>query len=489
MRINRVALFGFIIALSGGLLSFCWNVIFNFVLSKTIRLTPGSSLTKQWKDPEVPLYTDIYLFNWTNPEQLYDENFVPNVVELGPYSFRDVFSRVNVKWNKNKTVSFRRRRFWYFDPTRSARPLSDNITLINPVALSAAHVSRFNNYLLQLSVSGALKVTGQKLWITGTAGEVLFDGYDDPLVKIASKLVKNEGVTYDKFGFFYMKNGSSVTEGYFNVNTGEDDFTKIGIMRYWNYMNRTDFYQADCGMINGSDGSFYPPGNPKEKPIEMYTVDFCRTLKFHYVDDREVEGIPSYRYVGTKMLLDSGELDPENWCFCGGECLPPGVLNISSCARGAPVFISYPHFLHADPYYLKQVRGLDPSEEKHQFHIIVEPTTGFPLEVTGRFQFNFMLQPNENIGMYSKVPRVLFPVLWCEEIARITPEFASGLKLLLAVPTIGLCLSLALVVIGLILLAVAFMRIKRNRRDQNGQQMYSMVNTKPLEDQRRHPLT
>lgn len=486
MKIPRLAFAGLIVALLGGVLSFCWDVIFNLILSKTIRLTPNSTLFKSWKNPDVPLYMNIYLFNWTNPEQLFDEDFVPNLVELGPYTYRDKFERVNVTWNKNKTVSFRRRRFWYFEPTKS-RSLSDKITIINPVAVSASHVSRYSNYLMQLSLSSALKITGQKIWITKTAGELLFNGYDDPLVTIASKMLRGKGdeIVYDKSGLFYMRNGSSVYEGIFNVETGEDDFTRIGMMRSWNYVNRTDFYKAECGMINGSDGSFHPAGNPKEKPLQMYATEFCRTLKFDYVSDTEVEGIPSYRYAGTKRLLDSGDLDPDNWCFCSGECVPQGVLNISSCARDAPVFISYPHFLHADPFYIRQVKGMNPSAEKHEFHITVEPKTGFPLEVAGRFQFNFLLQPNKNIGMFSNVPRVFFPVMWCQEIARITPEFASNLKLLLAVPMMGLSFSIGLVLLGLILLAVAFRRVKKkDKKLQDIQQTYAMVTTSPCEEQR-----
>jgi len=30
---------------------------------------------------------DIYFFNWTNPEELMNDGFKPNLVEMGPYRF------------------------------------------------------------------------------------------------------------------------------------------------------------------------------------------------------------------------------------------------------------------------------------------------------------------------------------------------------------------------------------------------------------------
>jgi hypothetical protein len=30
---------------------------------------------------------DVYFFNWTNPEELMNDGFKPNLVEVGPYRF------------------------------------------------------------------------------------------------------------------------------------------------------------------------------------------------------------------------------------------------------------------------------------------------------------------------------------------------------------------------------------------------------------------
>ena len=88
-----------------------------------------------------------------------------------------------------------------------------------------------------------------------------------------------------------------------------------------------------------------------------------------------VHGLTGYRYKLGQTLLDNGSSDPSNWCNCGGECVPQGVLNVSSCRHGAPAFVSYPHFLDADPFYSNKLQGMKPDPEKHRFYITIEPVS------------------------------------------------------------------------------------------------------------------
>lgn len=92
-----------------------------------------------------------------------------------------------------------------------------------------------------------------------------------------------------------------------------------------------------------------------------------------------------------------GFLDADNKCFCGGECAPSGVINVTACRFGSPVFMSYPHFYQADQIYLEQVEGLEPNRDNHEFYIIVEPALGTILEIAARFQVNMLVEPIKNI--------------------------------------------------------------------------------------------
>lgn len=73
--------------------------------------------------------------------------------------------------------------------------------------------------------------------------------------------------------------------------------------------------------------------------------------------------------------MDNGTADPDTWCNCGGECVPQGVLNISACRYGAPGFVSYPHFLDADPIFSQKIKGMSPNPEKHRMYVTLEPVS------------------------------------------------------------------------------------------------------------------
>lgn len=72
-------------------------------------------------------------------------------------------------------------------------------------------------------------------------------------------------------------------------------------------------------------------------------------------------------------------------------------MNISACRFGSPVFMSYPHFYKADPYYVEQIDGMMPEQDKHEFYMVLEPRTGVALEVAARFQVNMLVEPIDGI--------------------------------------------------------------------------------------------
>jgi hypothetical protein len=80
----------------------------------------------------------------------------------------------------------------------------------------------------------------------------------------------------EKFAWFYKRNNTSEQDGYFNVETGEDDISKIGLVRSWNFKNRTDFFEDECGEIGGTIGDLYPPGQKRNTPVQMFSAEFCK---------------------------------------------------------------------------------------------------------------------------------------------------------------------------------------------------------------------
>jgi hypothetical protein len=56
--------------------------------------------------------------------------------------------------------------------------------------------------------------------------------------------------------------------------------------------------------------------------------------------------------------------------------------------------------------------------------------------------------------MFKDVPTILFPAMWFEERATLTPELASSVGILLQLPTAGLFCSLGLLLAGLVSLGL-----------------------------------
>ncbi|XP_075225476.1 protein croquemort-like [Lycorma delicatula] len=449
-----------------GLISLFGNsAIYEHILKQELGLSRNSKSFEVWHETPVPMYIEFYFFNWTNPDKLNTEK--PAFVEMGPYRFREKHKKVNITWNNNGTVSFKRIRYWHYDAEHSVGELSDNVTTLNAVSLTAAFTVRNWHYILKKSLSLGLTSTGQKMSITKTVNELLFEGYSDTLLNLARKMPAFKGVEipFDKFGWFYTRNGSDEFDGYFNMETGTERLDKIGKLDTWNFKNHTTFYDDDCSEINGSAGEFWPPNQNRTVPLEMYSPDLCRSISFTYLEDRTVNGIQGLTYILDKELLDNGTHVKENLCYCSGECSPSGVINVTTCHYGAPAFVSYPHFYQADPYYSDLIDGMLPETDKHQFYITIEPNVGIPLDVGARLQVNLLLQPLSGIELYSKAPRVYFPMLWFNQRATMPPDMAASLKLFIMMPTILIGIGWGFIIVGLVISFISLAILyKSNRR-------------------------
>lgn len=88
-----------------------------------------------WQKPSLKLYMDIYLFNWTNPEDFLNHSTKPIFEEIGPFRFREYPEKINITWNDhNSTVSYRQISTFYFDEEGSKASLDDMITSVNLVS-------------------------------------------------------------------------------------------------------------------------------------------------------------------------------------------------------------------------------------------------------------------------------------------------------------------------------------------------------------------
>ncbi|CAO1409251.1 unnamed protein product [Diamesa tonsa] len=444
---------GIVLIAFGASFAIFWPQTFQYLMHKELKLTPEARSYQEWKQPSVPLYMDIYFFNWTNPEDLSNNMTKPIMKELGPYRFREKPEKINITFNDNSTVSYKTMSTFFFDDEGSNGTLDDIITTINVVSVGAAAKARDWPYIKQKTVSMGLTVYEQEIHVTKSARELLFEGYEDNMVLMAKEnpIFDTGEIPFDRIGWFYKRNATAELTGYFNAHTGVDDIRKLGTIQEWNFNKNNKYYDGKCSKLYGSTGEFFPPGQTRNKPIALFTPDMCRSVPFDYEKDVDVHGVTGYRYTGGARAVDNGTLYPENKCFCGEDCMPSGVMNISACRYESPVFMSFPHYYAGDPFYLNQVDGLKPIKEKHQPFFTIEPTTGAPLEVTARFQANFLIRNNEDIALFQEAPRVIIPVMWFEQKFAMDKKMADEIKAGLAIPRIGQMMGFVLILLGIIL--------------------------------------
>ena len=65
---------------------------------------------------------------------------------------------------------------------------------------------------------------------------------------------------------------------------------------------------------------------------------------------------------------------------------------MSACQGGAPMLLSWPHLLGADPRLRERVGGLQPHPDRHELRVEVLPQLGVALRATIRLQINVNLE-------------------------------------------------------------------------------------------------
>lgn len=123
------------------------------------------------------------------------------------------------------------------------------------------------------------------------------------------------------------------------MNTGQDDISKLGKTRTWNYANSTPFYPSPCNDVHGSGGEFYPPEQTKNQPVAVFNGELCRYLDLHYEKEVSFNDVKAYKFVGDERSVDNGTKFSDNICFSNSHNYPSGIMNISACRFGAPIMV------------------------------------------------------------------------------------------------------------------------------------------------------
>ncbi len=148
---------------------------------------------------------------------------------------------------------------------------------------------------------------------------------------------------------------------------------------------------------------------------------------------------------------------------------------MSTCRKGAPIFISFPHLLYADDRIKNSVVGIEPDENIHRTLFEVEPHTGLVLRAQKRLQINLYVAHEQYIHDFQNLTDFLLPVIWLNESTVIDQKSADDLNnQIFNLFTIFRGVSIAFICCGIVLFiitAICFTK-RRSRRGSSARLLF-----------------
>lgn len=435
------AVFGAALAILGGVLIPLGNAVIEGTVKKEAVIEPGTIAYDNWVATGAAVYRQFWFFTVKNPQEVIEDGAKPVLMERGPFTYKTRFlPKDNVTFNPDHTVSYVLPVIATFEPSMSVGPEEEKVVVLN-LAVAGAYslVPKPLHGILERMINSSKS----SLFQTRSVKELLW-GYTDPMLK-------------DTLSLF--ENGTNAIDGPYDVFTGKDDISKVATIKTYKGESKLTFWDDQyCDMINGTDASSFAPLVKKKNPLYFFSSDICRSVYASYMKTYALKGIKVYRFSLLPSTLASPVDNPDNRCYCRDPevtkgCTIAGVLDISSCQKGKPIYISLPHFLFASPSLIDQVHGLSPDKEIHETFLDVEPTTGFTLNFAKRIQINMMYGPSKVVTVFKKVKDyTIFPIVWMNEAGMLDDatadmfkeELVSKIKLLAIVQQTLLGVGLAL---------------------------------------------
>ncbi|XP_069317749.1 platelet glycoprotein 4-like [Eulemur rufifrons] len=416
------AVIGAFLAVCGGILRPAGDKLIEKTIKKEVVLEEGTIAFKNWVKTDTDIYRQFWIFDVQNPQEVMVNSSNIKVKQRGPYMYRvHYLAKENITQDaEDHTVSFMQPNGAIFEPSLSVGTENDTFTVPNLAVAAAAYL--YPNAIVQSFLNLLIKKSNSSMFQNRTLKELLW-GYEDPFLTL---------IPYPALatvGVFYPYNNT--VDGVYKIFSGKDNISKVAIIDTYKGRRNLSYWPSYCDMINGTDGTSFPPFVEKTRVLQFFSSEICRSIYAVFESDINLKGIPVYRFVLPSKAFASPIQNPDNHCFCtekfiSKNCTSYGVLDISKCKDGKPLYISLPHFLYASPDVSEPTEGLNPNEDDHRTYLDIEPITGFTLQFAKRLQVNMLVMPSRKIeALMSLKKNYLVPILWFNETGTIGDEKAK----------------------------------------------------------------
>ncbi|XP_032888825.1 lysosome membrane protein 2-like [Amblyraja radiata] len=426
------------------------NIVEDQIKERT-KLKLNSESLKNWKDPPVPVYMQYFLFHIENPEEIL-QGKQAIVREVGPYTYKELRHRSDVFLYDNATISSTMHKSFVFQRNMSVGdPRVDHITTVNIPFVAMLQSTKQSGMAQKMILSLLFALKSSAMFQTHSVEEFLW-GYEDPLLKLGHKLLPSI-FPDSRFGLFYDKNGSD--DGVYLFSTGNNDYMDSTKIITWNGQKSLTWWASNTSnMINGTDGASFHPLIKKNEALYIFAPDICRSLHLIFEKDVQVKGISAYRFIVPKEMFAIDYLSKEGFCPAM-NCQLSGVLNISICKKGVPIFISSPHFYDGDQKLVRDISGMKPNMKTDRTFLDIEPMTGFPIRAAKRMQLNLHIEAVDYIVQTGRMRTMILPVIFLNEHAVIDDKSAVELKWALQIMKIVLYIPYIILGAGILFLLIS----------------------------------
>ncbi|RZB39341.1 scavenger receptor class B member 1-like [Asbolus verrucosus] len=452
-----------LIFLTWGVTTLIWTP-FELFMTERLRMTPGFPPYEWWKNPPDEVLIKAYIFNVTNAEEFLNNTDVKlNMAEIGPIIFMEKLTHTNVTFNKNGTMTYVATRKAIFLPEKNTIDLNATIIVPNWALLGIASYLSEQSFFVKLGFNLLTRTVKPKQFVELTINQLLWN-FSDPMLNAAHNIApylvpsKNLGILARVYTDF-----TNTVTVYIGTKHGDDKFFLID--KYDGSENLPNFDESCGSIVNSTEGVAYPQYITKNTTLKYWRKTLCKMAILHYHNDVTKYGLNAYRY----NLIDSifNRTQPtDSDCFKGAPELPDGLSDVSKCHFGFPLASSFPHFLYGDEILKSYVTGLKPNQTEHGSFLIVEPTTGVPLESHARSQSNLVVRKltgfNELVTQFSDT---VIPMFWLEYNQIGLPWYIIALVYFQAnvLPIFQRFFTAFVLALGVILICVY---IKRRRKQQ-----------------------
>ncbi|TKR68356.1 hypothetical protein L596_024348 [Steinernema carpocapsae] len=390
-------------------------------------------VTEKWRAPKYDMKMEIYVYNVKNFRDV-TKREKPILEQLGPYTFTERQEKTMYKFNKNESrVFYKNTRWYYFSQELSCPTCFLNDTVVVPSIVYQNLVDfAMGGRMAKFAIETALRVFSEPAFVSVKVGELLYEGYEDPLL---SKICNTARWICDKLnippriGLFYGQNGTD--DGTYEINTGRYDSPLIGNVYSWN--NKTVlpdniWWSREARKIEGLDGQLFPPSVQKGQLFHLFVGQIQRRISMEYKRESEFWGVPAYQFGVPESMNDptlpanKGFNNPKSPRFFNDTtiqskgALPAGLMDLSGSLPGNPrIYVGQPHFLHCPDVVRTAVEGIPvPNPTEDETLIDIEPHTGVVIHARRLSLLNLGVL-NGGLSYSGNMSDTIIPLIWLRE--------------------------------------------------------------------------